>query len=84
MLTFSYTGKTATDWWNHSTKSFLTLLPKAKAAKTNKFFFSNRNVLAQNKAHTRNQGDNRILYEGGRAAGYFGTDGVYYGGRNCK
>ena len=41
-------------------------------------------MLAQNKAHTRNQGDNRILYEGGRAAGYFGTDGVYYGGRNCK
>ena len=41
-------------------------------------------MLAQNKAQTRNQGDNRILYEGGRAAGYFGTDGVYYGGRNCK
>ena len=41
-------------------------------------------MLAQNKAHTRNQGDNRILYEGGRAAGYFGTDGVYYGGRNCE
>ena len=40
-------------------------------------------MLAQNKAHTRNQDDNR-LFEGGRTYGYFGNDGVFYGGRNCK
>ena len=40
-------------------------------------------MLAQNKAHTRNQDDNR-LFDGARTYGYFGNDGVFYGGRNCK